>query len=45
MPTFEAHFGDRSILRLWFAQLVLYSEALNLPVPTNSFHGYRRRGP
>ena len=30
MPIFERIFGDRSILRLWFAQLVLYSEALTL---------------
>jgi 2-haloacid dehalogenase len=30
MPTFERIFGDRSILRLWFAKLVLYSEALTL---------------
>jgi 2-haloacid dehalogenase len=29
-PTFERIFGDHSILRLWFAQLVLYSEALTL---------------
>src|ERR1700730_13978496 len=29
-PTFERIFGERSVLRLWFAQLVLYSEALTL---------------
>jgi 2-haloacid dehalogenase len=29
-PTFERIFGDRSALRLWFANLVLYSEALTL---------------
>ena len=29
-PTFERIFGDRSFLRLWFANLVLYSEALTL---------------
>jgi 2-haloacid dehalogenase len=29
-PTFERIFGERSILRLWFAELVLYSEALTL---------------
>ena len=29
-PTFERIFGDRSVLRLWFADLVLYSEALTL---------------
>jgi 2-haloacid dehalogenase len=28
--TFERIFGERSVLRLWFAQLVLYSEALTL---------------
>jgi 2-haloacid dehalogenase len=30
VPTFERIFGDSSLLRLWFAQLVLYSEALTL---------------
>jgi 2-haloacid dehalogenase len=29
-PTFEHIFGSRSVLRLWFANLVLYSEALTL---------------
>jgi hypothetical protein len=29
-PTFERIFGERSALRLWFAQLILYSEALTL---------------
>jgi len=29
-PTFNRIFGDRSVLRLWFADLVLYSEALTL---------------
>ena len=29
-PTFEYMFGDPAILRLWFAQFVLYSEALTL---------------
>jgi 2-haloacid dehalogenase len=29
-PTFERIFGERSVLRLWFAQLILYSEALTL---------------
>jgi 2-haloacid dehalogenase len=29
-PSFERIFGDRSVLRLWFANLVLYSEALTL---------------
>jgi 2-haloacid dehalogenase len=29
-PTFKRIFGERSILRLWFAELVLYSEALTL---------------
>jgi 2-haloacid dehalogenase len=29
-PTFERIFGDRSGLRRWFAELILYSEALTL---------------
>jgi 2-haloacid dehalogenase len=29
-PTFNRIFGGRSVLRLWFADLVLYSEALTL---------------
>ena len=29
-PTFERIFGERSVLRSWFAQLILYSEALTL---------------
>ena len=29
-PTFERIFGERSALRLWFTQLILYSEALTL---------------
>src|SRR4051794_16554519 len=29
-PTFERIFGDRLALRRWFAELVLYSEALTL---------------
>jgi 2-haloacid dehalogenase len=29
-PTFERIFGERSAMRLWFAQLILYSEALTL---------------
>jgi 2-haloacid dehalogenase len=29
-PTFERIFGDRSALRQWFAELILYSEALTL---------------
>jgi 2-haloacid dehalogenase len=29
-PTFERIFGERSALRSWFAQLILYSEALTL---------------
>ena len=29
-PTFERIFGDRSALRRWFAELILYSEALTL---------------
>jgi 2-haloacid dehalogenase len=29
-PTFEHIFGSRSVLRLWFANLILYSEALTL---------------
>ena len=30
VPTFERIFGERSALRSWFAQLILYSEALTL---------------
>ena len=29
-PTFERIFGERSALRSWFAELILYSEALTL---------------
>jgi 2-haloacid dehalogenase len=29
-PNFERIFGDRSVLRRWFAELILYSEALTL---------------
>ena len=29
-PTFERIFGDRLALRRWFAELILYSEALTL---------------
>jgi 2-haloacid dehalogenase len=29
-PTFERIFGEGSVLRLWFAQLIIYSEALTL---------------
>ena len=29
-PTFERIFGELSALRLWFAQLILYLEALTL---------------
>jgi 2-haloacid dehalogenase len=29
-PIFERIFGERSVLRLWFAELILYSEALTL---------------
>ena len=29
-PTFERVFGDRSAMRLWFMQLIIYSQALTL---------------
>src|SRR5215469_17129321 len=29
-PTFERIFGDRSAMRLWFMQLITYSQALTL---------------
>jgi 2-haloalkanoic acid dehalogenase type II len=30
VPTFERIFGDQSAMRLWFANLIMYSEALTL---------------
>ena len=29
-PTFERIFGEKSAMRLWFANLILYSEALTI---------------
>jgi 2-haloacid dehalogenase len=29
-PLFERVFGDRAVLREWFAQLILYSQTLTL---------------
>ena len=29
-PTFERIFGDKGVMRLWFADLILYSEALTI---------------
>jgi 2-haloacid dehalogenase len=42
IPTFERIFGDRSVLRQWFAELILYSEALTIAgvyVPFNEIGG------
>ena len=44
-PTFERIFGERSALRSWFAQLILYSEALTLAGTYVPFHRHRRCRP
>jgi hypothetical protein len=36
-PLFQRLFGDGKILREWFGQLVLYSEAITLSVPYTTF--------
>jgi hypothetical protein len=33
-PTFERIFGDKRAMRLWFANLILYSAALTVPTLT-----------
>ena len=40
-PTFERIFGDRNSMRLWFANLIMYSAALTVaecyvPSPTSA---------
>jgi 2-haloacid dehalogenase len=30
LPTFDRIFGDPTVMRLWFANLITYSEALTL---------------
>jgi 2-haloacid dehalogenase len=35
-PTFERIFGDRGAMRLWFANLILYSAALTLSTSESS---------
>jgi 2-haloacid dehalogenase len=36
-PLFERLFGDRKVLREWFGQLILYSEAITLSGPYTTF--------
>lgn len=36
-PLFQRLFGDRKVLREWFAQLILYSEAITLSGPYTTF--------
>ena len=36
-PLFERLFGDRKVLREWFGQLILYSEAITLAGPYTTF--------
>src|SRR4029453_9351020 len=36
-PLFEPLFGDRKVLREWFGQLILYSEAITLSGPYTTF--------
>jgi 2-haloacid dehalogenase len=33
-PTFQRIFGDKNAMRLWFADLILYSAALTWPAVT-----------
>ncbi len=40
-PTFQRIFGEKSAMRLWFANLILYSEALTLADCYVPLHGYR----
>ena len=43
-PTFERIFGNKNDMRLWFANLVMYSLALTLAGLLRSVHGYRFGG-
>jgi 2-haloacid dehalogenase len=36
-PLFQRLFGDRKVLREWFGQLILYSEAITLSGPYTTF--------
>src|SRR5215813_12131603 len=36
-PLFQRLFGDRTVLREWFGQLILYSEAITLSGPYTTF--------
>jgi len=36
-PLFQRLFGDRKVMREWFGQLVLYSEAITLSGPYTTF--------
>ena len=42
-PTFERIFGERSVTRLWFVNLVMYSMALTAAGFLRAIHGYRLR--
>jgi hypothetical protein len=40
-PTFERIFGEKKAMRLWFANLILYSAALTVAGLLRSVHRYR----
>ena len=43
-PTFQRIFGDKGAMRLWFANLILYSAALTVAGSLCAVHRYRRGG-
>ena len=42
-PTFERVFGEKGAMRLWFANLIMYSVVLTLADSVRSIHRYRFR--
>ena len=43
-PTFQRIFGDKNAMRLWFANLILYSAALTVAGCLRAVHRYRFGG-
>ena len=42
-PTFERVFGEKGAMRLWFANLIMYSVVANSSRAVRSIHRYRFR--